>query len=217
MAAGSDGSISRWLVDLKAGDLAAAQPLWERYFDQLVRLARSRLRASRRRSGDADEEDAALSAFDSFCEGAVRGQFPRLDDREDLWRLLFVITARKVAAQSERQSRQKRGGGRVIQDDGRDADDLLDQIVGREPSPELAAMFAEEYHLRLDALGDDALRQVAIWRMEGRNTDEIADGLGCARRTVARRLDLIRRIWSEDGGDATAENGELGGSRILGT
>ena len=198
MPADHEGSVSRWLVDLKAGDLDAAQPLWERYFDRLVRLARTRLRASRRQSGDADEEDAALSAFESFCEGAVQGRFPRLDDRDDLWRLLFVITARKVVAQSERQNRQKRGRGRLAQGDGRDGDDLFDQIVGREPSPELAAMFAEEYRLRLDSLGDDTLRQVALWRMEGRNTDEIADGLGCARRTVARRLDLIRRIWSEE-------------------
>jgi DNA-binding CsgD family transcriptional regulator len=31
--------------------------------------------------------------------------------------------------------------------------------------------------------------------MEGYTNDEIATRLGCARRTVARQLDLIRRIW----------------------
>ena len=31
--------------------------------------------------------------------------------------------------------------------------------------------------------------------MEGYNNDEIADQLGCARRTVARRLELIRKTW----------------------
>jgi DNA-directed RNA polymerase specialized sigma24 family protein len=201
----SGGSISRWLVDLKAGDLDAAQPLWERYFDRLVRLARTRLRASRRPSGDADEEDAALSAFDSFCAGAAKGQFPRLDDREDLWRLLIVITARKVMAQTRRQKRQKRGGGLIVADSdlvaGNPSDDdagLLEQVIGKEPTPELAAMVAEEYERRLEALGDDSLRHVALWRMEGLTGDEIADRLGCARRTVARRLDLIRRIWSEE-------------------
>ena len=35
----SHGSITHWLGALKAGDLAAAQPLWERYFQRLVRLA----------------------------------------------------------------------------------------------------------------------------------------------------------------------------------
>src|SRR4051812_20120134 len=93
------GSVSRWLSDLKAGDHAAAQPLWDRYFDRLVRLARAKMKAARGAAAVADEEDAALSAFDSFCAGADRGRFPQLADRDDLWRLLVVITARKVLAQ----------------------------------------------------------------------------------------------------------------------
>ena len=44
-----------------------------------------------------------------------------------------------------------------------------------------------------------ALRQVALWRMEGYTSDEIAERLGCARRTVARRLDLIRKLWTAEG------------------
>ena len=39
-----DGSITRWIAGVKGGDLAAAQPLWERYFARMVELARSRLR-----------------------------------------------------------------------------------------------------------------------------------------------------------------------------
>ena len=63
-----EGSITGWIAGMKAGDLAAAQPLWERYFARMVDLARARLRASGPRGRDAasDEEDAALSAFDSL-------------------------------------------------------------------------------------------------------------------------------------------------------
>ena len=43
-----------------------------------------------RLAADADEEDAALSAFHCLCEGAVRGRFLRLDDRDDLWRVLAM-------------------------------------------------------------------------------------------------------------------------------
>ena len=35
----------------------------------------------------------------------------------------------------------------------------------------------------------------ALSRMEGDTNDEIADRLGAARRTIARRLDLIRKTW----------------------
>ena len=41
----SDGSVSRWINGLKAGDIEAAQRLWERYADQLIRLARRKLGA----------------------------------------------------------------------------------------------------------------------------------------------------------------------------
>ena len=89
-----EGSVTRWLHELVAGDQAAAQELWNRYFQRLVGLARSKLRGAPRRA--ADEEDVALSAFDSFCRGAEQGRFPRLDDRDNLWRLLVVITERKA-------------------------------------------------------------------------------------------------------------------------
>jgi hypothetical protein len=32
-------------------------------------------------------------------------------------------------------------------------------------------------------------------QMEGDTNDEVADQLGSARRTIARRLELIRRTW----------------------
>src|SRR5215471_11580657 len=76
--------VTHWIGLLQAGDVAAAQPLWERYFARLVELARSRLRGAGRRV--ADEEDVALSAFDSFCRGAMGGRFPRLTDSADLWK-----------------------------------------------------------------------------------------------------------------------------------
>ncbi len=72
---GSCHSVSHWLMQLKAGDPAAAQPLWERYFHRLVELARQRLTPASRRA--ADEEDAALSAFDSFFRARPEDDFHR--------------------------------------------------------------------------------------------------------------------------------------------
>jgi DNA-directed RNA polymerase specialized sigma24 family protein len=197
------GSVTRWIANLKDGDRQSVQPLWERYFTRMADLARARLRAVRVKDAARDEEDAALSAFDSLCAGLARGQFPDLSDRDDLWRLLVVITSRKVLIQARSQLRQKRGGGNVrpasdlaAQGD-EDEDELLVRVVSNEPTPEFAAMVAEEYRRLLDRLGNDGLRQVAILRMEGETGDEIAAKLGCTRRTVVRQLSLIRRILSE--------------------
>jgi DNA-directed RNA polymerase specialized sigma24 family protein len=205
MAESDQGSVTRWVGELKEGDGAAAQPLWERYFARMVELARAKLRAARRSDPAGDEEDAALSAFDSFCAGIARGRFPQLSDRDDLWRLLVVITSRKVFAQARRQRRLKRGGGMVRiaseRPGGHDPEeaDLLALAIAGEPTPDEAALVAEEYRRLLDVLGDDTLRKVAVWRMEGHDRDEIAARLGCARRTVARQLALIRTIWEDAG------------------
>jgi DNA-directed RNA polymerase specialized sigma24 family protein len=189
-----EGSVSRWIDDLKAGDEEAARLLWDRYFDDLVRVARTKLRATKRLGADEDEEDAAVSAFESFCERASRGEFPLLADREDLWRLLVVITARKAWAIAERRGRVKRGGlVKIVAVEGID-----ETLAGSDPTPEFAAMVAEEYDRLLDKLGDVSLRQVALWKMDGYTVDEIADRLGCARRTVARRLELIRKTWLDE-------------------
>ena len=51
----SPGSVSRWIAALKEGDPAAAQPLWKRYYRQLVALARKMLRPSGRRAVDEEE------------------------------------------------------------------------------------------------------------------------------------------------------------------
>src|SRR5215470_7278091 len=191
-------SVTVWIESLKAGEADAAGKLWRRYFESLVRLARDRLRGAPR--AVADEEDAALNAFDSFVRGAARGRYPRLDDRDDLWRLLVTITERKALDQAQHERRQKRGGGRVLgmtaPDGSDDRDGAPAGVADATPTPEFAAMVADECHSLLGRLRDDSLRQVAMLRMEGYTNEEVADQLGCSLRTVARKVELIRRTWT---------------------
>jgi DNA-directed RNA polymerase specialized sigma24 family protein len=191
----SDGSITRLIVMLKEGNRAASQQLWEVYFVRLVALARARLRSFAGRV--ADEEDVALSAFDSFYRRAEQGQFARLEDREDLWQLLFVLTVRKAINLVNYQGRKSRGDGRV-----QSLTDLelagAEAIFGAEPSPELAAQLTEECQRLLARLPDESLRTVALWKMEGYTNKEIAARLGCVPQTVERKLRSIRKLWSDE-------------------
>jgi DNA-directed RNA polymerase specialized sigma24 family protein len=186
------------LVPLQAGDPAAAQQLWERYFRRLVGLGRKRLQAVPRRV--ADEEDAALSAFDSFCRRAEQGRFPDLKDRDGLWALLVVLTARKAADLIKHLHRDRRGGGKVHGDSALRPADAggsgggFAALEGDDPTPEEAAILAEEVETLLGRLRDPALRQLAVWKLEGYTNAEIANRQGWSLPTVGRRLAIIRRL-----------------------
>jgi DNA-directed RNA polymerase specialized sigma24 family protein len=196
----SRGSVTHWLGLLQAGDQQGAQRLWERYCQRLTGLARKKLQGVPRRA--ADEEDAALSAFDSFCRGAEHGRFPKLNDRADLWQLLVLLTARKALRLASHERRQKRGGGRVLDAaalaDEKDGENALAEVIGPEPTPDFAASVAEECRRLLDRLGDPELRSIALWKMEGYTIEEIAERLGCVPRTVERRLRVIRSLWEQE-------------------
>jgi DNA-directed RNA polymerase specialized sigma24 family protein len=185
----STGSVTHWLQLLQVGDDQAAQRLWERYFCDLMELARQKLRTASRRI--ADEEDVVLNAFDSFCRDARRGRFPQLKDRTNLWRLLVVLTAQKAVDQLRWEAAEKRGGGRIE----RIAPEELEQIVGREPTPEFAAQVSERYQELLQKLPSDELRTIAVLKMEGHTNDEIGERLGYVRRSVERKLRQIRGCW----------------------
>ena len=195
----NDDEVTRWLGQLAEGDEAAAQRIWDRYYGKLVHLARRKLGDVNRRM--ADEEDVVLSAFHSFCRGVAAGRFPRLDDRHDLWKLLVTVTARKAVAQMRRTYRQKRGGGAVRGEsffecgDSSNRNAGIGDVLGEEPTPELAALLSEQCEQLLDRLEDESLRKIALAKLEGYNNEEIAVQLGCAPRTIERRLAQIRQRW----------------------
>lgn len=188
-------SVTIWIRQLKIGDADAAQQLWNRYFERLVRLAQRRLVGAPCQM--ADEEDVALSAFNSVCIRAAEGKFPKLDDRQDLWRLLVTITVRKALAQRKYANRQKRrpGEGNQFRSDDDDTD-AIQQVMGTEPSPELAAQMAEDCRLLMEQLDDPQLRTIAQRKLEGYTNEEIAAQLGTVARTVERKLRRIRMLWA---------------------
>ena len=193
----SEGSVSVWLDQLKAGDAGAAQKLWDRYFQRLAGLVRLKLRGAPLRA--ANEEDVALSAFASFFRGVEHGRFPNLNDRDNLWHLLVVITVRKSTHHLRRQKQQKRGGDVAPAPVQADVD--LEMILSREPPPELAVEMEEECRRLLDLLGDPGLENVVLAKLEGYTNEEIATQLGCAPCSVERKLRLIRDLWTQEKSD----------------
>ncbi|MGF1579525.1 MAG: ECF-type sigma factor [Gemmataceae bacterium] len=219
----SDNSVTQWIEKLKEGECHAAEKLWNAYFARMVLLAKSRLKVA---SAVADEEDVALSAFKSFCMGARDGRFPELTDRQSLWPLLVAITGHKSVDLIRQQNRQRRGGtGRPNTSEEIEAtpDDTpqpehtpekaspvkplitgvdFQNIISQEPTPDFIVQIREQLELlltRLDDTGDPELRDVALSKMRGESTGEIAKRLGCVRKTIERKLSVIKRMWEREG------------------
>ncbi len=195
------GSVTFLISQLDLDQPSQAQAaLWNRYFRRLVALARLKLGETPRRV--ADEEDVAAEALASFFQDHREGKFPELHDRNGLWPLLASVTARRAVDQQRKLLAQKRGANQVRGDSvrGLEADGELEwaaKLIDEELQPEYLAMMNEECERLLSVLGDDELRLIARRRMEGYSNREIATELGVIERTVERRLQLIRALWSE--------------------
>jgi DNA-directed RNA polymerase specialized sigma24 family protein len=116
--------------------------------------------------------------------GAEQGKFSRLLDRDDLWGLLVRITLNKAIDLYRKERRQPR----MVEWE-------IERIISQEPTPEVAAQVTEEYQELLNSLGDETLRAIALWKVEGHTNEEIAAKLDCATRSVERKLRRIRSIW----------------------
>jgi DNA-directed RNA polymerase specialized sigma24 family protein len=188
---GEAGSVTRWLPGLRRGDQDAIAALWERYFEPLARIAEARLPGVAR-AGDG--EDVAVDAFLSFCRDVQEeGRFPDLASRDNLMRLLVRFTICKAFDFRAREGRRHQAvrGESGVGEAGFEchADDA--------PPAEFQAQVAD----LLAKLPDGELREVALLRMEGHTTAEIAARLQRGRATIERKLSHIRGYWKADWAD----------------
>lgn len=191
--------VTIWIDELRQSDENAARNIWQHFVLRLQASARKKLRLSTRQL--YDEEDAAQSAFHSLCAGISNGRFPELGDRQSLWQLLLVITSRKIARRHRYDQRQRRDVRRTLHESvfstpvKGSAEGGLQQAPSREPTPEFSAEFVDVCDSLFNSLDDPELLRVATLRIEGHNDTEIAEKLNCSRRTIQRRLEVIRRHW----------------------
>ncbi len=179
-------SVTRLIHALQDGRNSAVGPLLAVYFDRLVRLARTRLKALPGLA--AQDEDVALRSFHSLCLRIRDPQRPlQLAGRDDLWRLLATRTISRAIDLMRRHKPQELPGEHEVE-----------LLLSREPTPEAAAEMADECRRLLDLLDEPELRQVALWRVEGYTTEEIAALLSCVPRTVERKLRRIRMLWKDE-------------------
>ncbi|MDB4614216.1 ECF-type sigma factor [bacterium] len=193
-----DNAVTGWINQLSDADDMAAEELWRHISVRLKDFARQKLDGQTRRS--YDEHDAANSAFHSLCRGLADGRL-EAENRDALWGLLAVITARKISAQRRYLNRQKRGGGAVRGESGfaEFGEAGIDAIGGKQQTPDAQAEALESCSLLLDALPDETLKKIVLLKFHGALNGDVASEMNCTERTVRRKLEAVRRIWVEAG------------------
>ncbi len=187
------GSVSKLLLDLKHGDHDAAQVLWDRTVERIAAAARKRLTALGIRA--VDEDDVAVDVFASLCRGAGQGRFPRLEDRNDLWQVLMMLTRQKVVDQRRRQQPEwtESALAPALTDDTEAR--AIDLVQGDEPHPDVVVTAVDELERLLSAL-DQERRTISLLKLEGYSHGEIAQRLGISLRSVERKVALIKKKWT---------------------
>ena len=190
--------VTNWINELADRPETSMENIWQAYYERLVGYARRKLGEMPRRH--IDEEDIAIDAMNSLFNGMQAGRFPDLNDRDDLWKLLLTITARKAGKAIRGNLAQKRGGGSIrgesvfVNVHGEQGAGI-GNVLGREPSSELAEHLVEQCEYLFGALDDDVLKQIAGLKLEGYTNKEIAEKMNCAIRSIERKLNLIRAQW----------------------
>ena len=179
-------SITRLIRAAQDGHDSAAGVLLGEYFQRLVQLVRKRLQTMPGLAGY--EEDVALQSFGSMCRYIRCPERPvNLANRDDFWRLLATRAVSRAIDLIRRHKPEETPGEHDVE-----------QLLGREPTPEEAAEMADECRRLLDLLADSELRQIALWKVEGYTNEEIAARLDCVPRTVERKVRRIRLLWKHE-------------------
>jgi RNA polymerase sigma-70 factor (ECF subfamily) len=185
--------VKRW----QGGDSQAAQELFARYSQRLVRLAEQHL--SRKVAGRLDGEDVVQSVFRTFFRRSSQGEF-RIDTSSQLWRLLVQITLRKARAKGREHTAAKRD----VAAEAADGDALLLKALTREPGPDEAAAFMDQIETLLRGL-PELHGRVLEMRLQGYSPTEISQELHMARMSVYRVLRLLQERLLQGDADATNE------------
>lgn len=177
------------LVELRNGNEEAAAQLYNRYARRLRALAEKQ--TGKDLANRFDSEDVIQSVFRCFFERARNGLYD-VPTGGDLWPLLLVIALQKVRAYGSHHRARRRDVRREQDAEEAGIRQASPRLTPDEPQS-LLKLIAEETLELLPPLH----RQVARWRLEGYDHEEIAVKTGRSKRTIERIFQECRTILQQ--------------------
>jgi RNA polymerase sigma-70 factor (ECF subfamily) len=182
--------VARW----RDGDQGAAKELFDRYADRLMALARRRIGA--RLASRVDPEDVVQSVFRTVFGRLKQGQF-RIEDQDDLCKLLVRVTVHKTLRQVEFHTAAKRNP-KLEEPQGELSQERVMELLDSDPSPDHVVAFVDQLEHFLNQLSPQE-RQVVELRLQGHSNEEVAAKLGVIDRRVRRIVERVRGLAGQEG------------------
>ena len=157
-----------------------------RYSQRLVQIAGRELPGRLR--GRLDPEDVIQSVYRSFFGRLKAGEF-RFEDSHDIWRLLTVMTYRKVQNAIKHHQRGRRDVRRELV---RAASEHDLPTPEKAPGPEDVAALYDCLERLLKGLPEKYARIITL-RLQGEAIAEIARKVAYSQRTVLRVLGNVQQ------------------------
>ena len=152
----------------------------------------------------ASEDDIAQAVFASLHDAVQKGHYPDLSDRGDLWQILLSLAERKTIdwkrylgrdGRDFRRTESESAGGEPMSSDSQTGAGMAN-FTCPDPTPEVVAELRDQINHLLGKLTEDQ-RLVALQKLQSYTNEEIAAQTDCVVRTVERKLQMIRKVWSE--------------------
>jgi len=177
----------------KAGDDAAGEALFERYFDRLTRLVRSKMGWRLKRVEGSS--DVAQSVMRTVFRRSRSDADIHTDAEGSLWPLLAAIAVNKLCNRAKYWQRQRRDQRREVA-----LDETFDSLE-RGPTPEDVAELEDLIEHLLEPF-PERRRRILQLVLQDRPTQEIAEAVQVSQRTVyATRQaagELLTRLLAKD-------------------
>lgn len=191
------GSVTRWIQQMRAGDSVVVHALAERYFKKLGDAARRRLHKIPQSLHD--EEDVANFVLEAVVRNIAQGRYPDLQDREDLWFLMLAITQRRISNILKRDRRQKAQPSSQTS-----LTELLEMYEGEladvalQGDPEHVAIeIGDCWQELMRILPNDEFREIARLKLEFHSNRQISSMLKLTSKYIDRKVAEIQRFWGE--------------------
>jgi RNA polymerase sigma factor (sigma-70 family) len=143
-----------------------------------------------------DEEDVAIVAFYQLTKAMKEHKAEGITNRREFWKLLRVITKRKVKDWIRYDTAQRRGGDKkVISIEFCDIED--DAPMTPTPKSEDESNLIDRFHCMVNKMERPEYAEVIRLKVGGKTNAEIARELGLALRTIQYLISSIKQVWIE--------------------